>query len=84
MREVRDVMLPSRGDHEIPVRLYTPWASLEPKNGTLLPLLVWVHGGGWTLGSIQSDDKVARLLASVSARPSAAFRRMAPCTHQTV
>ena len=41
----------------IPVRIYTP-AGDAPQ-----PIVVFFHGGGWTLGSISSHDTVCRQLA---------------------
>jgi acetyl esterase len=40
----------------LPLRLYRPGA--HP-----LPLVVYLHGGGWTVGSLESHDRVCRLLA---------------------
>ena len=43
---------------EIPVRVYTP-------NGTApFPLLVYFHGGGWVLGSLDTHDGICRSLAN--------------------
>jgi acetyl esterase len=39
------------------LRIYRPTAS-EP-----LPVLVWLHGGGWVVGSLDSHDPVCRHLA---------------------
>ncbi|GLC93466.1 alpha/beta hydrolase [Cupriavidus sp. TA19] len=56
-----DLHVPARDGHAIPARLYTPreasWA--EP-----LPLLVYFHGGGFTVGSVSSHDALCRLLCS--------------------
>ena len=41
----------------IPVRLY------RPAIGGLLPVLVYLHGGGYVLGSLDTHDRVMRLLA---------------------
>lgn len=41
----------------VPVRLYKPEAATEP--GTL----IYLHGGGWVLGSIRTVDGVCRRLA---------------------
>ncbi|MBX3027922.1 alpha/beta hydrolase [bacterium] len=42
----------------IPVRFYTP-------NGTPpFPLLVYFHGGGWVLGSLDTHDEICRSLAN--------------------
>ena len=40
-------------------RLYTP-----KQTGTADPLLVWLHGGGWTIGSLDSYDRTCRGLAA--------------------
>jgi acetyl esterase len=45
-----------------PARVYVPVA-LPPRLG---PALVWFHGGGFVLGSIESHDGVCRALASRS------------------
>lgn len=46
------------GPHgEIPLRLYRPTAA------PTLPLLVYLHGGGYVLGSIDTHDRAMRLLA---------------------
>ncbi len=42
----------------LPVRLYRAEAAEGP-----LPTLVYLHGGGWVLGSIESHDNVCRFLA---------------------
>ena len=57
--EVRDLEIPSAAG-AIPARLYRP-AGDGP-----LPLVVYLHGGGWMLGSIESFDTVLRALANAS------------------
>lgn len=42
---------------EIPVRIYTP------EGQTPLPVLVFYHGGGWVIGSLESHDGLCRALA---------------------
>jgi acetyl esterase len=42
----------------IPVRIYAP------KGDAPLPVLVFFHGGGWVIGSIQTHDGLCRLLAN--------------------
>src|ERR1700735_5264288 len=39
-----------------PARLYRP-------SPGALPLIVYVHGGGWTIGSLDTHDRLCRLLA---------------------
>jgi acetyl esterase/lipase len=51
MRSVRDLRV-----GELAVRLYRPLAEATP-------LVVYLHGGGWTLGSLESHDRVCRRLA---------------------
>uniref|UniRef100_A0A9E8CSF6 Alpha/beta hydrolase n=1 Tax=Bosea sp. NBC_00436 TaxID=2969620 RepID=A0A9E8CSF6_9HYPH len=38
----------------------------HPKPGTTLPVIVYVHGGGWTFGSVDTHDGTMRTLAAVS------------------
>lgn len=45
----------------IPIRIYTPDVQEEK-----LPALVYFHGGGWTIGSIETYDVVCRNLANAS------------------
>ena len=45
----------------IALRLYKP---LRIKTGEKLPLLVFFHGGGWALGSVNTTDKFCRALVS--------------------
>ena len=42
----------------IPVRMYVPHQTAEP-----LPVLVWLHGGGHVVGSLDSYDALCRQLA---------------------
>jgi acetyl esterase len=52
-----DRRIPGPGG-EIPVRAYTPAGS------GLRPLLVYFHGGGWVLGSLDTHDGICRELAN--------------------
>ena len=45
-------------DGEIPVRVYTPTGAGP------FPVLVWFHGGGWVVGSIDGTDGTCRHLAN--------------------
>jgi acetyl esterase/lipase len=42
-------------------RLYTP-----PSATTLMPVLVYLHGGGWVVGSIATHDPFCRLLSKAA------------------
>lgn len=46
----------------VPLRVYTP-VGAELEAGVLRPLVVYLHGGGFTIGSPQSHDVVCRQLA---------------------
>lgn len=54
---VRDVSIPS-ADGPVAARFYSPHDDGVPR-----PLLVFFHGGGWMLGSVDSYDTVCRRLA---------------------
>ncbi len=56
---VAGVTIPGPGG-DIPARLYRP-ASQTP-----LPLVVYYHGGGWVIGSLDSHDGVCRTLANAA------------------
>ncbi|MGZ8764114.1 MAG: alpha/beta hydrolase [Acidimicrobiia bacterium] len=45
---------------EIPVRIYGPAAE------TPLPVLVWYHGGGWVIGSLETHDGICRELVDAA------------------
>ncbi|MFP5206229.1 MAG: alpha/beta hydrolase, partial [Acidobacteriota bacterium] len=46
---------------EVAGRLYTPPDAASP-----LPILVYAHGGGWVIGSIETHDPFCRLLCEAS------------------
>jgi len=46
---------------DVPVRIYRPTDDAGPQ-----PVLVWFHGGGWVLGSIEGSDLTCRDLAAQS------------------
>jgi acetyl esterase len=52
--EVRDLRI-----GELPARLYRPVPGPAP-------LVVYLHGGGWTIGSLDSHDRMCRRLADGS------------------
>jgi len=56
---VREIAVPVDGA-SLRGRLY------HPKPGTALPLIVYVHGGGWTFGSVDTHDGTMRTLAAAS------------------
>lgn len=68
---VVDVVVPTRDGAELPARLFLPDAAATP------PLVVYLHGGGWLLGSIESHETATRqlALASGAAVLSVGYRR---------
>ena len=57
MASVRDSSFPGPGG-DVPVRIYTPVGAAVPA-----PVLVWFHGGGWVIGSLNTSDAQCRQLA---------------------
>lgn len=55
--DVADLHVP--GDPDVPVRLYRPVE--EPRE-----LLVYFHGGGWTIGDLETHDRLCRRIAAGS------------------
>jgi len=56
---VEDFAVTARDGHALPVRLYAPHGSV----GAALPVLVYLHGGGFTVGSIATHDSLCRALS---------------------
>jgi acetyl esterase len=59
LARVEDFTVAARDGHELPVRLYAPGA--EP-----LPVLVYFHGGGFTIGSVATHDSLCRQLSHLA------------------
>lgn len=57
MAEVTDYAVSSADGHTIPLRLYRPTKQVPA-------VIIWAHGGGFALGSIEEIDNFARLLAA--------------------
>jgi acetyl esterase len=59
---VEDRQVPgAEGDPNVPVRVYAP----AERNGAL-PGLLYIHGGGFCIGSVDGDDARAREVAAVA------------------
>jgi acetyl esterase len=58
IQDVRDVRLPSPGG-SLPMRLYRP-------SSGVLPVALFLHGGGWTLNDLDTHDRLCRRLAARS------------------
>jgi acetyl esterase len=59
MAEVREVSIPGAAG-AVPARLYLP------KQTGSLPVILFIHGGGWTFGSVETHDGSMRILAGLS------------------
>ena len=58
-QRVESFSVKARDGFDIPVRLYAP-------TGTQLPVLVYFHGGGFTIGSIATHDALCRRLGHLA------------------
>jgi acetyl esterase len=56
---VEDFALPTRDGQALPVRLYAP-------SKEVLPLLVYFHGGGFTIGGVATHDTLCRSLSHLA------------------
>ena len=59
LARVEDFTIPARDGHRLPARLYAP-------NQDRLPVLLYFHGGGFTIGSIASHDILCRELSRLA------------------
>jgi acetyl esterase len=59
LARVEDFRIPARDGHSLPARLYAP-------NSDRLPVLLYFHGGGFTIGSVASHDILCRELSRLS------------------
>ena len=61
-------------DHKVPVRIYRPEAAPSPQ-----PCLLYMHGGGWILGDLESHDSIcAEIAAAAGLTVVSADYRLAP------
>jgi acetyl esterase len=60
LESAKDISIPAPHG-AIPARIYTP--KTLPKNDGLSPCLVFLHGGGFVIGNLDSHDVVCRKLA---------------------
>lgn len=59
LARVQDLQIPARDGQTLPARLYAP--SLEK-----LPVLLYFHGGGFTIGSVATHDALCRHLSHLA------------------
>ncbi|MGM9427845.1 alpha/beta hydrolase [Hydrogenophaga sp. MI9] len=60
LARVEDLVIPARDGFPLPARLYAP-ASEQP-----LPVLMYLHGGGFTVGSVATHEPLCRHLAHLA------------------
>ncbi|MDO7906825.1 alpha/beta hydrolase [Paenibacillus sp. JX-17] len=58
---VVDITIPAADGYKIPARCYYPEADMD-----VYPVLIYYHGGGFVLGSVQSHDHIARLFCKLA------------------
>ena len=63
LARVQDLYIPTPDGQALPARLYAPNAHGV---GAPLPLLMYLHGGGFTIGSIATHDILCRELARLA------------------
>lgn len=63
LARVQDLHIPARDGHALPARLYAPNGQGA---GSPLPLLLYLHGGGFTIGSLATHDILCRELARLA------------------
>jgi acetyl esterase len=56
LHEVRDLHIPADDGTPLPARLYRPQAGRRP-------VLLYLHGGGFTIGNLETHDSLCRQLA---------------------
>jgi acetyl esterase len=59
MAEVRDRAIPGPDGGDLPIRSYRPLGAEERP-----PVVVYLHGGGWTIGDLDTHDEPCRALAA--------------------
>jgi acetyl esterase len=57
---VRDLSAEVPGGHGVPCRLY------DPRDGGGAPVVLYLHGGGWATGGLQTTDALCRRIADRS------------------
>ena len=73
LQETRDLAVPGPAG-DIPARLYIPQGSTEPA-----PTCLYIHGGGYVIGDIETHDRLcARLAAKSGCRVLSIDYRLAP------
>ena len=56
LARVQNLRIPADDGHAMPARLYAP-------SNEVLPVLLYLHGGGFTIGNLETHDSLCRQLA---------------------
>ncbi|MDR0215989.1 MAG: alpha/beta hydrolase [Comamonas sp.] len=65
LARVEALQIPARDGYALPARLYAPVTRADaPEVG--LPVLLYLHGGGFTVGSVATHDQLCRQLAHLA------------------
>ena len=59
----KDLTVAADDGYEIHIRVYSTAKANSASDGKLRPAALYMHGGGWMIGSVQADDLYARQLA---------------------
>ena len=62
VQEIRPLSIPTRSG-AINARLYVPEAAIENEKPRELPIIIYMHGGGWVMGELDTYDQLCCLLA---------------------
>ena len=62
---VEELQIPARDGTQLPARLYAP-VSRDEAPAAGLPVLLYLHGGGFTVGSVSTHDALCRQLAHLA------------------
>lgn len=74
---VNDRQLLTRDKESINIRIYDPRTTLE--NQPPSPAIIYIHGGGWVVGSLESHDSICRFISYHTQLPVIAIEyRLAP------
>ncbi len=65
MARVEDFTIPARDGHRLPARLYSDQGAAT-SGGAHAPVLLYLHGGGFTVGSIATHDVLCRQLSHLA------------------
>ncbi len=66
MASVHDFHIPARDAHALAARLYVPQSPALALDSSPLPVLLYFHGGGFTIGSIATHDALCRQLSHLA------------------